>query len=292
MFLFGAGASFGSEPHPSWEPPPLGGGLFARLKKRRNSLASTLPAELQKAFELNFEDGMRAFTESEFRTLRQRFQRELAAFLSEFWPRPTNLYVRLLRSIGSNIADYSFATLNYDILLERSARHVSSQAVEALKYRSYHLHGSVRCLPDVNISGGNISGNFLDAIVPIRCTLDEAEIRAYFRGDNPLAPAIAVYAKGKLVPTAPDHVADMQREWLVELRQTDHVVIVGTKFVPDDVHIWNNLGRATARVTYVAYDEGEAEPVREWSRLFGRSKDSIIVGSFQARFKDILAAST
>jgi protoporphyrinogen oxidase len=89
VFLFGAGASYGSgECYP--KNPPLGPGLFAELQ-RWGGVAATVDEDLRRTFEGDFEKGMEHF----FRTRNSDitpFLREMADYFAQFEPGPNNYY--------------------------------------------------------------------------------------------------------------------------------------------------------------------------------------------------------
>lgn len=116
ILLLGAGASYGSVgalPH----VPPLGNGLFSDLVKRGGAAAS-LPADIKEIFEKNFERGMAEYYKCSNGDI-MAFQRELAHYLASFQPSDSNVYLDLIRRLGSQRVIYS--SLNYDLLFELSA---------------------------------------------------------------------------------------------------------------------------------------------------------------------------
>src|SRR5712664_3140427 len=116
VILMGAGASFGSgdaTPH----VPPLGKDLFQELEGA-GGIAAELPENIKAIFRDDFEKGMASYYE-EAQGNTMRFQRELAHYLAQFHPGPSNFYVRLLKDIGIEKVVYS--SLNYDLLFESSA---------------------------------------------------------------------------------------------------------------------------------------------------------------------------
>jgi hypothetical protein len=138
VFLFGAGASYGSVDCTPY-PPPLGKNLFPDLLIS-GGFATTIEGELRRRFEEDFEMGMEMFRETrnvEIPTL----LREMSRYFIQFTPGPNNLYRRLAtmlsqrqKNLGEQVGErIVLATLNYDLLLEQAILDVGS----AVRYPAY-----------------------------------------------------------------------------------------------------------------------------------------------------------
>ena len=130
VFLFGAGASFGSDRKHLFEAgylPPLGKDLFAYLSADRKLNAwSQLPQEIKNLFKYRpFEEAM-GYLDSSTDLAKGSFQRDLDLFryFSQFSPQTSNLYWKLAHLISRRLKEHSWSgamiTLNYDRLLEES----------------------------------------------------------------------------------------------------------------------------------------------------------------------------
>jgi hypothetical protein len=256
VVLLGAGASFGSldvTPH----TPPLGNGgngLFSRLDAA-GGLASGLPEELKATFRANFEKGMSEYYEYSNGTI-MGFQRELAGYLAQFKPGPTNTYISLIRALGIKRVIYS--SLNYDLLFELSAAALGLSTTYSAESRDNHarllkLHGSCNFWPDIPI--GMISGLTVsrsgraDVQAPIR-PLNQEQTIYRCANDDSLAPAIAMYAEGKAVKVSPDYVEAQQAQWQSVVSKAKHIFVVGVRVHNIDEHIWAPLVSTKASVTY------------------------------------------
>jgi hypothetical protein len=125
VFLFGAGASYGSIDCAPY-CPPLGKDLFPELLKS-SGFTTTIEGELRSRFEENFEKGMQLFLETRNIEL-PILLREMSAYFIRFTPGPNNLYRRLATKLSewqNNPGEHDtkgivLATLNYDLLLEQT----------------------------------------------------------------------------------------------------------------------------------------------------------------------------
>src|SRR5437867_895964 len=111
LFLFGAGASFGSDTSGT---PPLGLRLFDELRKFNPDGWGRVAGDLAAAFRNDFEEGMKQVDPAALAPL----QRAMAAYFFAFQPRLSNLYVRLAERIAARDWGGSVCSLNYDRLLE------------------------------------------------------------------------------------------------------------------------------------------------------------------------------
>jgi hypothetical protein len=229
VFLFGAGASYGSGPcYP--HPPPLGADLFAALRSE-GGVAASVSDDLAAAFAKDFEAGMDRFLK-ERNSDAPALLREMAAYFARFEPRDGNAYIELLRILGAPRKKATFVTTNYDLLIELAANYcglrtsytglpVSANNIPILK-----IHGSCNFLPD--LGGGSIrrtsfatsaspSAIILDA--PVRIAKSAAEVRDFCRREDSLAPALAMYSLDKRVLFCPKFIISQRRSWEASLRR-------------------------------------------------------------------------
>lgn len=271
LILLGAGASFGSgDVQPCC--PPLGNGpdgLFARLEAAGGQ-AANLPDDLKALFRTDFEKGMAAFYEFAAGDI-MRFQREMAEYLAAFSPGSENAYVRLIRTIGPRRAVY--ASLNYDLLFELAAASLrlnthygTEPAVGAV--RLLKLHGSSNFWPDIPV--GMIQNSIFarsrraDIQAPIR-PLNQQETLYRCRVEDSVAPAIAMYAEGKAVKISPDYVERQQALWTTTTHNASRIYVVGVRVHHADIHIWGQLAKTRAPVTYFGRKWDRA-PYEQWGK--------------------------
>jgi hypothetical protein len=299
VFLFGAGASYGSLDC-SPNVPPLGAGLFRALQHQSGIAASVSP-QLAASFEANFELGMSEF----FRERNNEtvpFLREMAAYLRRFCPGSGNLYhaiVELARRRG----DVVLASLNYDLLLERAILETGF----GLSYRGLplaprniavrKLHGSCNFLPqpggvmrNVRVDTSQAHSGAAAFGMPIRATMDDGELEEFYRTQESLAPAIAMYAPGKRVLVSPEIVKEQQAHWRTEVAQADHIFVIGVGVNPDDDHVWAPLAHAPGRLGYVGRSNDQKR-FEAWAKGVGRQNFELIGDSFETsipRIRDLL----
>ena len=92
VFLFGAGASYGSNIQGT---PPLGAGLFEELRRFNPDAWGSISGDLATRFRSDFEEGMKSVAPHALASL----QRAMAAYFFDFVPRASSLYVELARRI-------------------------------------------------------------------------------------------------------------------------------------------------------------------------------------------------
>lgn len=269
LILVGAGASFGSgDVQPSC--PPLGSGpdgLFARLEAAGGQAAS-LPADLRTLFRTDFEKGMAQFYEFADGDI-MRFQREMAAYLAAFTPGKANAYVRLIRTIAPRRAIY--ASLNYDLLFELAAASLGLNTLYGTDpveggVRLLKLHGSSNFWPDIPV--GMIQNSTFkrsgraDIQAPIK-PLNQEDTLSRCGVEDSVAPAIAMYAEGKAVKISPDYVERQQALWKTAVGSVSRIFVVGVRVHNADVHVWGELARTRAPVTYFGR-EWDKQPYEQW----------------------------
>jgi putative FmdB family regulatory protein len=264
VVLFGAGASFGSgdvAPH----PPPLGKGLFLELEKR--PLPENLTPATRLVFRENFEAGMaRYFEESSGNVM--EFQRRLAAYLAQFRPGPKNTYGELARVLSR--FDVLYSTLNYDLLFELAAEQVGVR-VPILK-----LHGSCNFWPrtgNVDIKGFSAQRSVVADVEADVDVLTQPDTLARCEDDDAFAPALALYAEGKLVRVCPQFVRRQLVDWEQAVTSAAAVFLIGVRTYPQDDHIWSTLANTRARLHYFGR-EGDAAEFQRWASTERRDRAS------------------
>lgn len=287
LFLFGAGASFGSGPC-SPGPPPLGRALFDALRNK-GGVASRVSAAMADVFRQDFEEGMDQFW-SEHNTWTSELLRDMAGFFAEFAPLPGNLYVRLIELLGGTRKKAVFATTNYDLLIE--------QAISAVGlYTSYtgfpvppknipvlKIHGSCNFFPDLR--GGGISGVSFDlgkssggAVLgaPVKIARSTQEVREFCRREDSIAPAIAMYHPSKRVLYCPDFVRHQHEQFAQAISDAARIFVIGLRVHPVDTHIWEPLAESRCPLYYVGQ---EPEVFSDWASKSNRDRAFPVASSF------------
>ena len=219
------------------------------------------------------------------------FSRELGGYLLRFEPGPRNHY-REIAALARRRADIALSSLNYDLLLEfalSDAGVIVQYAGDRLHPNAVRLlkvHGSVNFLPDVpprtfvNVrvaGGGGIMKSEFG--LPVRPVFDKAELTRFYREEDSLAPAIAMYAPRKRFNVSDDFVDDQLGQWKRLVEDASRIVLIGVGVNPDDTHIWGPLARSSAWLGYVgrAADESRLE---DWRRDAGRRQASFLADGF------------
>ncbi len=299
LFVFGAGASAFSGPCLPMAPP-FGNDLFDELVKR-GGVASTVDADLVDAFRQNFEAGMTLF--------RQRrgfdvttFLLEMADYFARFEPDAANLYVELLNGMSDSKRKFSIATLNYDLLIELAATRIGRTVSNTLATPNRRdvivlkPHGSCNFLPDlaprqlyniqVDISDITMRAAILDA--PVRVA-NPAEVIEFCARENSMAPAIALYEKGKDTLFCPSFIRKQQAEFKSSIDRAHRIFIIGVRVNEEDEHIWKPIATADAWLYYVGPD---ASDFFSWARKRRRRRTNHFARSFEEAVPKIIALHT
>lgn len=291
LFLFGAGASFGSGAcRPN--PPPLGrgpDGLFRRLQRVRGTVASTITGDDAQRFEENFEAGMEAFHASNGGRLTLPFMRETAIFLLEHHPLPRNAYVQLLSGIRQRNDAATFASLNYDMLLEDSAAIAGYAGVIYTMsplpkgtLRVLKPHGSANIIinPDqMRFAGFEFIMNSAACAVDGEAKpLTGREALAYLREPGQsLAPIMALYAPSKLPVIGKTALEQGQRFWADSVKSASRIFLVGVSLQEHDAHIWDPLSGSDASLFVV---DPYPDQILEWSKRRRRAAATHLAREF------------
>jgi hypothetical protein len=289
VVLLGAGASFGSVDSrfgTASKTPPLGSCLFNELEAV-SGVASSLPDPLKVLFRNDFEVGMAHLFE-ERRDDVISFQRELAHYLAFFTPGLGSVYAKMLRNLG--IIRVIYSSLNYDLLLELSARLLGHRVMYSPRkqegtVRVLKLHGSVNFWPDtgpivlrnVNVVNLNIQGSDIGAPIKI-CSQDETLLKC--RTENSLAPAIAMYAQGKSVRVSSEYVRQQQAWWSEEVTRASMIFVVGVRVNPADRHVWDALGQTPARMTYFGFEDSR-NSFTQWKSTWNKRNAFFELANFE-----------
>jgi hypothetical protein len=257
LFLFGAGASYGSEKVSPY-PPPLGKKLFKDLRARGGEAGLVDPV-LADLFEENFELGIERFFRERNISVTQLLK-EMAEYFAQFEPTDGNLYGKLLELLSGGRRKSIFATLNYDWIFEISACRLGLRVAYGL-----NLDPSRRVIPVLKIHG---SCNFLPTAAPrainfvvqtspgyyqfsgggVDIATNAAEVTKFCRSNTAFGPVMAMFAAGKQVLHCPEFIVETQREWRESVSAAAKIFVIGVRVNPVDDHIWMPLAQARAPV--------------------------------------------
>lgn len=277
LILFGAGASFGSEPE--GEPtPPLLSGLCQELAQIFPDTWGAITRNEKNRFNRNFEKEMLRFMEhlsvyNRINNFPIRLQWDLARFLFEFEPTSKSLYVNFADVIKSQEWSGTIVTLNYDRLLEialRSAEIPISKfgVTEQPEGQEVLLpHGcSNLCVGGNNVVRDNvILGNPTRGIVidhPPVTVESKAELEEHFERAGDMQPVMAFIEPGKGSASSPSFFENTKTRFKECALAADQIIIIGVNCNDQDDHIWGPLAESNAEITYCSGKE--TQPFDIW----------------------------
>ena len=314
-FLFGAGASFGSDGRHLFEAgqlPPLGKDLFKKLSTDSSLHAwSRLPEEINNLFESKtFEEAM-DYLDSTNAWAKGSFQRDLDLFryFSRFSPQASNLYWKLARLISRKLRGQSWSgaivTLNYDRLLEESLmRNRVFPVVKGVTFYDDNLpavadnqlfevcypHGACQFFLGQNWFKGD--GDFI-IFGPEARAEQEAGVNHILKKQNiPIAcdqmqiPMISRYQSSKR-PSVRNYFIDLQQKRTEEIFEAaKSITVVGVYCsYKTDHHIWGALSRTEAKIYYLSPSMESQNLFREWAAIAKKKVGEHFVIK-EKRFKD------
>jgi hypothetical protein len=285
VFLFGAGASYGSgDVDPAI--PPLGSELYDVLARLFTSTWGQIPAPVQSELRSNFEVGMGNLIDDYGFAVAPLMQR-MAIFFARFGLSKTdeNLYSRFFSHLRVKgiISDCLISTLNYECLLEIAAglngfriNYFADPIDDDSNATIWKLHGSC----NFKVSGidadrsvqfgaaGFELGNSIESINP-------AEVRRYYSGNTSLYPAMSLYAKNKPVSMAAPVIRHIQAAWAEKVTAAREIYVIGVRPNPDDVHIWAPIADSQGTFFFV----GNQNEFNTWCLLYRPYKSNMYLGS-------------
>lgn len=295
LFLFGAGASFGSGPCLPY-PPPLGANLFPALRAA-GGVAATIDEDLANAFK-DFEVGMDRFWD-ERNTQTTELLRDMARFFAPFEVMPGNAYLKLFKILGGTRKKAIMVTTNYDLLIEHASSlsgcyythsgfPVPEGHVPILK-----IHGSCNFLPEIPphfLSGisFDLSGTSKASILDcgVRVASSAKEVIEFCDSHDSIGPALAMYSPSKRVLFCGDFLKAQQQSWLTALSEASRIYVIGMRVHLVDTHIWEPLANANAPIHYVGF---EPEDFTAWAKNTNRKAAYVLAKSFQDALPKIAA---
>ncbi|NGX63109.1 MAG: hypothetical protein KR126chlam6_00516 [Candidatus Anoxychlamydiales bacterium] len=292
LLLFGAGASYGSEKDIK-TTPALSDGLFQILRARFPSWRN---------LDLKYRDHFQDFEEGMNQVLAQHpldvseLQRDMAKYFFNFHPSPENLYIRIIKRLG--IKDISFASLNYDRLLEeaifRSGFFPKYSLEDKKSEKEVNLclpHGcSNLFLTDFGIPPDSLTYTFDDDV------FDSSSDPKVIRNDkdfqneinlNALPPIMACFNRRKTSAVGKSFLEKQKRMFEERVLSAGLIVIVGINVREHDGHIWCPLAETSAKLLYCSGEEG-GKVFKIWRDKFRSAKNDLIFGGyFAAHFDEI-----
>ncbi len=291
LFLFGAGASYGSNDVNPYSPP-LGNDLFHKLNEFEPHHWGRFPSEIVDLFNLNFERGMGEIWDK-YSTHTADLMQSLGRYFSNFTVGSENLYYRLISSLKKTGKDKEclFSTINYDCLIEDASIkngykidynpkfNQNSQAISILK-----LHGSCNFITaQLNASNIRFSKGivFEGGIKPIPFP----SVRSYFSGNTSLPPVMSIYARNKPLQVSPNTIKQIQNVWQDYIQTVEQIFVIGLNPNIEDSHIWDFLTKTQAKIFYI----GNEVDFDQYTQNHRDSKENLFINTtFETSFMDLL----
>ncbi len=286
VFLFGAGASYGSD---TSSTPPLGADLFKALVRFNPDGWGALSSSLQSSFNEDFELAMRSLQPHTIPPL----QRAMAAFFFQFAPTPTNLYFNIAKRVKEKNWGGAFCTLNYERLLEQSLLAAGVQPFVGAQPSTPHAvelclpHGCCHLFCDSVV--GNAGAVSFDAFNvctdgPVSVITDAQNHRRRISNDA-FPPVMSYFEPEKRTTAGASFISGQRARWEKLAITSSKIIIVGVRVREHDNHIWGPIAASMAPVVYCG-GASDMEEFRNWSlarRAGSRSLyfDTYFRGSFE-----------
>jgi hypothetical protein len=178
-----------------------------------------------------------------------KLQRDVAKYFFNFNPSLDSLYIRIIKRL--DIKDISFASLNYDTLLEQAIHRSGFFTKDNLDTKNENEVNL--CLPhgcsNLFLEGFNIPPglfkttcveNVLDSTKAKRVkTLKEFQSELKSRA---FPPIMACFNSKKTVPVGKGSIEKQKMMFKKMVRDADLIVIIGVRVRMHDDHIWTPYG--------------------------------------------------
>jgi hypothetical protein len=253
VFLFGAGASYGS--FGMKNIPPLGIQLFNELVREYPSTWGKLPSNLSGLFKKDVEFGMGKWYEDSKNLA--PLLKDMTRYFSKFridYPHQNfywKLFTKYLNELDSN--QILLSTINYECLIEyalflnkrKPGYWESHEGIRLLK-----LHGSCNFI--IPMTKGKMKIKY-DKFTNFDFNFDIISPENVNRemDNNGLPAAMSIYAKGKEINIARNYIKKLVDEFQNAVQSAEIIVIIGIKPNSDDTHIWDCIINSNANLYYV-----------------------------------------
>jgi hypothetical protein len=158
------------------------------------------------------------------------------------------------------------ATLNYECLIELALQargipfDLNPTPPRQDVFSLWRPHGACNLLVD-GVANGNmrnitmVACNYYVAGSGVRLVaVPPAQVASIYETQSNVPPAMSLYAPGKHSPTAPDLLEALRTRWEQWARAADIVVVIGARYVQEDVHIWGGIDQGRGSIWYVGDD--------------------------------------
>lgn len=268
IFLFGAGASYGSGQIIP-EQPPLLRALYSELKRCYPRTWGSLPKKLPDKFNQDFELGMAEMWDN-YSSIIPQLMQEMALYFVQFRPAnfKENMYFKLLQFLieKNKVSLAILFTLNYEVLLDLCALVLNlgidaeSKTEDEKTIKIIKLHGACNIIPvgikvsrSVKFTKGVLFGT------GAKYLFDLNQVAEFCLGDNGLPPVMALIMKEKPIQVSKFILSYYQKIWHDILKEENKIFIIGVNPNNEDKHIWNPLMTTPSKIYYVGGNWGRIE---------------------------------
>lgn len=271
MILFGAGASYGAGSVLP-KPPPLGNNLYNELKHADFARFWYQPF----LEEFGFTDPHLGFEASFEKVLQVKddpyiliwLMREMAMYFAQFDCNvlQENNYYKLINSLQNKslLKHVIISSLNYECIFEKVLDKMglkywyefgNIETYDTSGIPIFKIHGSCNFIFNrSNIDIQHATGcGFLNIDAPLEAlSISEAYNYYSYQSNGPIdsSPIMSFYAKGKAVPAASKAIYRMGDRWKNEVLEASDVYIIGVRYMPEDLHIWELIFASEANITF------------------------------------------
>ncbi len=291
LILFGAGASYGSQPK---NVPPLGANLFDELRKF-GKYWNQIPKELVDVFKTDFEKGMEELG-NHYPMALAPLQREMAVYFFNFNATKDNLYVKLASLIKKTKWKGAISTLNYERLLEQSLLYNGLKCIIGRPTsNSYDLelnfpHGCCNFLCEGIVASNGVFFTGNNISTSGRVVIENNPV-SYIRKirENQFPPVMSYFDPSKFTTSCSNFIIEQRKRYRELVLNAEKIAIVGLRVREHDNHIWNPLKQTSATIYYCSGKSAgdEFEKWRKKSRP--NSNDEIYKMYFREGFNTIFS---
>ncbi len=295
LFIFGAGASYGSDENKSLLPP-LAKDLFAHLSNKYWDIANNKKAMLLKSlFEEDFEKGFLGLGKAD-PTFLSKFQRLMADFFFQYGNSipitQNNLYFKLAKEVKERSSNIALATLNYERLLEISFRQFMPITINETMKKSEQIelcypHGCCNLVvKGISATNGVLftKGVVFNGSVEI---IENSGIHRNYIVNEAIPPVMCYFEPSKFTASGANFIQAQRNKLDQLITEAKKIAIIGIKVREHDAHIWEPLMATNATIIYC----GGREAAREyniWRKgKTERNRDIVLSGYWNDEFDTI-----
>lgn len=277
LIIFGAGASYGSDP--DHNTPPLGKNLLEALEMFDPLTWGSLSSVWKGKFREEFESAMKEFIDSGlFAAPLQWAMAEY--FFTQFKAHENNYYVHIFKAIYPQLQKFTLASLNYDLLILQSASiansgiKIGSPVGDKNQIRLILPHGSsiiycggVRGSQGVSFTGGISTNGKPKLFRDYNQFIQE-------KTTNVFPPVMSYFEPNKFTVSCANFIKKERDTFKETVLNASKIVIIGMKIHSSDKHIWEPLAETSAETLYIS-GQNTMKDFQEWIEEKQRTRDSV-----------------